>query len=780
MKDLIASSFLDSQKILEYYYYKGVPESKKLDSLHFSELYTVAQFQPDYLIKNAKRKIFGDVDSSVTQKLDSALRWLATPLEFRGNLLYVKREDFGKWQEIILSISPLTLVVRKLFEKSNDTLLWDVDKYIDRHLVRTAIPSVYEPAVEGLVKHQRLADCHVHLNGSTEPDVVWIDALRSPAEFHIYLKNSLYSEASQYIDEQYLQLGRFDQNDVYRLLLIANKLRHDIINKTFDELPQRYSMLSEQVAYISDDSINHKNELQDEALFLMKAYHDLCNDPCINHAYWFHYYILIRSFFHKLLVQQKPQVGFDQFQKITFNELREKKESAYHLRFRQMQGMHTSALGRLEARFAPKITRKKLDILANAICNGYTDDIRDEFSLSLVPHFIKQPDTRSADTIITFRDLHLRLKNSQALDVLLNSIDSKSFKSLRKYIVGFDAASNELDAGAEVFSPIFRKLSDKGFANFTYHVGEDFVHLISGIRAVFEAVTFLDLKPGNRIGHGTSLGIEPSMWQKRVGKSIFIEQGEWFDNLIFTYYLCRRESDLAYICPQLEQAIQELFVKIYAVGECVPIQAMIDAWFLRKFDPLIVFKWRPVGVFDSFAAQELRSYERNSLQARSLFERYHSASVIKRSKKIIEIAANEPFTASEMRKMQSSMIKLLNNRRISIESLISSNVRISHYKDYMEHHIVRWLGLNNDNEPRPTVVLGTDDTGIFMTNIYNEYVHALHCIEARTDRKHAEELLRQLATDSVGGLFTHCGIDDGVQTRCAAEEWTWGADLGKK
>jgi len=39
------------------------------------------------------------------------------------------------------------------------------------------------------------------------------------------------------------------------------------------------------------------------------------------------------------------------------------------------------------------------------------------------------------------------------------------------------------------------------------------------------------------MGHATSLGIEPKLWEERIGKegAISIEQGEWLDNLVFAY-----------------------------------------------------------------------------------------------------------------------------------------------------------------------------------------------------------------------------------------------------
>ena len=78
-----------------------------------------------------------------------------------------------------------------------------------------------------------------------------------------------------------------------------------------------------------------------------------------------------------------------------------------------------------------------------------------------------------------------------------------------KYIVGIDAAASEFDAPPEVFAPAFRYLKRNGFKHFTYHAGEDFYHLLGGLRCIYEAVDFLNLSYGDRIGHATAAGISP-------------------------------------------------------------------------------------------------------------------------------------------------------------------------------------------------------------------------------------------------------------------------------
>ena len=53
----------------------------------------------------------------------------------------------------------------------------------------------------------------------------------------------------------------------------------------------------------------------------------------------------------------------------------------------------------------------------------------------------------------------------------------------------------------------------------TIHSGEDFVHLVGGLRRVSEAVHYLDLHDGDRIGHGVALGVDVESWVKKTADS---------------------------------------------------------------------------------------------------------------------------------------------------------------------------------------------------------------------------------------------------------------------
>ena len=64
------------------------------------------------------------------------------------------------------------------------------------------------------------------------------------------------------------------------------------------------------------------------------------------------------------------------------------------------------------------------------------------------------------------------------------------------------------------------------------------------------------------------------------------------------------------------------------------------------------------------------------------------------------------------------------NKRIVIETLPISNVRISQYTKMSEHHSFRWMKvpfMAKINDPDVLVSLGSDDPGIFANDICSDF-----------------------------------------------------------
>ena len=69
----------------------------------------------------------------------------------------------------------------------------------------------------------------------------------------------------------------------------------------------------------------------------------------------------------------------------------------------------------------------------------------------------------------------------------------------------------------------------------TYHVGEDNQDILDGLRAIDEAIFFLNLDSGDCLGHATALGINVEKEYRRVGYQISIRKQDYLDNIVWLY-----------------------------------------------------------------------------------------------------------------------------------------------------------------------------------------------------------------------------------------------------
>ena len=836
-----AEAFLSSIELLRRYYRycdggggNAFTDMEELKSILYLELRSEHPYKPDYFYKNIRDMFFQNVrpDSVRGYIIKSFKEINERFVYFRTNRIFIKSALFEEWQNLITKLPPLPILAFSIYDKCRQSSKCDEDKLVEEILKNSSIPSIYEPEIEDLIAKEGLSEIHLHLNGTTEADFVWQDALSHPVKFYNYIKQARGRDKKVEMSEQYMQLGDFKYDDVYRLVKFASSIRDSLISDIDNcgygapyygnkhcEFNLSFTVFNKYNPLLFPDKIHPYrricfgktlfNAIQYEALFLIKAFSHLENYKDEGFASLLHFYILVYSFCNRLLSQQTNQTGFEQFLKIADNKLREFSEEKYAARFKQLQGMYGRDLIRLEGRFAPKKEIEKNVKILRSIIKDYknvkkkdtgnnNDSLR--YDLSLIAHFIKEKD-KTKPKIAPYRDSKLRTKAEQNLSTLNCSL--RYIRDWDKYFCGFDAANNELYARPEVFGPVFRKARFMGFNSFTFHAGEDFVHLLSGIRAVYEAVDFLGLAAGDRIGHATAVGIEPGIWLDRNGKSVIIEKGEWFDDLVFAYFLIDRCNCNFSHRSKLSEKIKELFYEIYEGGfsnygnrhvQNFEISDIIKAWKLRKLDPKLSFGIMRNALFDEFKNLELKDifkyrYEKkyddmdlekdiDSLRIYrttnryfydekkdfKIFRAYHSGKTIEESKKLIEVKTDDIFDENILRTFQDTVINELNNKRISVEALPTSNLRISHYKNYGEHHIFRWLGIDKDYNyadnsnasmhtseynPKPIVCLGSDDPGIFSTNVRNEFSH-IFCslIEKGMDRKRALGLLREIAENN--------------------------------
>ncbi len=768
--------------------------------------------RPDHYYKNYLDQRLGTASSHADFLLTAINDLADTYLEVRGGRVFAVRERFGDWQHLLPFISPLVVIAARIASAKG----WSSEVADDHQararvkaagLVHTALPTVWDPLLDDLIRQEGLNEMHLHLNGSTELDLVWLEILRHPDAFFGEIRQVKNKEVVRELYEQ-IRPG-LNEYKLYRYVRIARRLRAMLTRAAFPLLPDDpFSMsdLFEAVRLIQPadgapppwleyggapfahrcpDLTRDLSDLQAEAVWYIAIYRLLKSSPNPAHAAAFHAFLLILGMIGRLTIQQTDQFGFDQFQKFTLNGMRENAERVYLKRFNQLTGQNGRDLDHLEARCAPKKEKAKTIRLIQTILRGYAeyhlgeskgrarfgDLTRSEgeitsdkrMKLGLVFHFIKAQDQAVSgrkNRITPVRHHLLRRQIwSQGLQVL--SILDR-VPAIRDYISGVDAAANEQHASPEVFAPLFRMVRRGGIVHATYHVGEDFEHLLSGIRGVSEAVAFLDLQSGDRIGHGTAVGIDPRLWLRRIGPKMMLRLQDHLDNLVFA---CRLLGAAHLdVVRNLGSKIALLTQRLY--GRHISPDMLFSAWEYRHLDPLlsryvdrklkfqkpneirreITTRWQGDSHRRIEAHKALDAYEAFP-DAFNLFLEYHTPAVHQRGREWSEVSMDE-IDADALIDLQHHVLGQLHERNIAIETLPTSNVRISFYNDHEEHHLRRWLGRNPDfptNIPMPVICVGSDDPGIFATNLRNEYTHIQRVLCASGMQKNeATAVLQQL------------------------------------
>lgn len=729
---------------------------------------------PDHYYRLNQEKSFKGIESLGDLIRIGLYRLAEDHLELRGSRIYVKQLKQNKWQELITYIPPLILQIaflhikKPLIGKGTSDIIDYFNEYILPNAKYTALPYPYIPQIENYIEEKcGLHDLHMHLNGSTEVDIAWQDFLREPDKVYNDLKKK---HKTPLVLEQFEQESYLNSPLDYRnLLLCARSIREylfimlfpnptendlkkmdstqKILNYLFDStsaIPNHENPFSESSAFhpfagfISESSRNIEYPMAVEGLMYLLVFNYLDENPRESTASIFHFYLLILGLSNRLLVQQTHQFGFEQFQKLTLNDLRENSEKSYKNRFFQLHGNEQRNICFLEGRFSPKPTEKENVALIKSINSGWDyllKDIQRELMLSedklpklkMIAHFIKKRDDEESEDI---RHKNLRYEVWSKAKVL--ALLKKNYSTLMKDVIGIDAASSEFDAPPEVLAPSFRYLRRKGFKHFTYHAGEDFFHIISGLRAIYEAVVYNDLSCGDRLGHATAAGISPEIWIGNIGEKLFVRQGEYLDDLLFTYHLILSKGGLLKEkLPLLINKIQELSYSIYQ--KSYSLKTLESAWLLRRFCPALLFSEskedaRILEIYDEHEWTDIESkvVDLKNDERVQLLIKYHAKNYRNEYNKIIEIDTKEFYSPSELELLQLLLLEFLHNKEIVIETLPTSNVRIGHHYNFDTYHLWNWLKWEKEGKPIPPIVVGTDDTGIFATNIYNEYAN-IYC-----------------------------------------------------
>lgn len=676
----------------------------------------------------------------------------------KNGSIFIQKEKLETWMEVISFIPPTFFIAAFVLENFRISTLSSRNSLIDFinanliQFIHTAQPIAYIPELNYLLDGNKgLNDLHIHLNGSTESDAIWQYMLHNPYKtmrdfMEVYTTKATVRKLTEQTIANftpYTLLERLKKaKELRSFILYKIAINNNLIQKVSNNCISNFEV--EDLISTSNFDFNLPPILN-EIIFFLVSFHELKsrNDDYLSS--WLHHYLLIRGLIHRLTVMQRSQTGFPQFQLITENSFRYSIERFYTQRFLQLAGGGPiSFLNLIEGRFSPAENSYKIHILTSQILQGFQKAQKNckflaNAELILIAHFIKKKDNEKRLPI-----RHRLLRQELKRKAMALAIFIKKNTQAGKLIKGIDAAASEFDTSPDVFAHTFRFLRMKGIEKCTYHAGEDFRHILTGIRSIYEAMFFLELQTSDRIGHCTAIGISPELWMKRIGTTCIISQGEWLDNLVFAWYIIKESKclELQQIIIQIETEITEYSHKVYNIS--YPPYILVEAWKMRKYNPFLYLEQDDVSPTDDWYKTEsteqekdIRTFLIKNPDIKKIWSLYHRMENVTFNQegnnydKLIEININEIFNANAIYLLQNLILNEMATKGIVIEALPSSNVRISYYKQLNEYHLCRWVNSTEEEVILPPVVVGTDDPGIFTTNIYNEYAKAYLSIEKK-------------------------------------------------
>ena len=374
---------------------------------------------------------------------------------------------------------------------------------------------------------------------------------------------------------------------------------------------------------------------------------------------------------------------------------------------------------------------------------------------------------------------------SNAKRVLEHQKDLENdYIDLTKLITTIDVAGDENRTPPEVFAPIIKylrrdikKLDDFKSDYMKYqkdghdfvenyklrlsvHAGEDFNHIVTGIRKVHETVKFYGMRDKDRLGHALAIGLNPKEWCELNG-DIFVTKQEHLDNLVWLYHqsieVLPYYKNTDKLREKYARVIKELYSYIYIPkGQKQELSCEIEdiykAWKLREFCPIVMFSEdEMLNKVDEYL--KIADFDREKLckeeyeKAEKIYKKYHTcSSVRKKGDEVIKIEYEninrnlyKYFITDEdlelIEAVQDRLIQKFCEKGIIIETNPSSNVYIAHIHSYDKHPIFRWNPIECDDlnsedakfnkykirTSRMKVCVNTDDPAIMPTTLRNEF-----------------------------------------------------------
>lgn len=683
-------------------------------------------------------------------------------LHVRSGKLWVKsKECFTRWQNLRGRISTLPVKVLIAYEAGVN--------------LEPMLCYPHNKLMQDYIESEGLNECHMHLNGYRYPEECWLDALYNIHPYITSVSKKLRSDwalremyklvnpnltpARQYMRMKFalyirhillFLCGLDDEGEIEELCSkTCEKYRQFVNNPRFLHLPLKF--ITPNRAYLG--SLRSEIQLWQQLFSKMERYEASRKQI----SFLAQLYLLILNEFIQLSRHNESNNGFAPFDKTcTMPRLGVGGRKYYHAVFTSiLRNSHARKKNCIEIRLTPDAIIENGTMLIKQwkeCCNANASSSVPQ--LVVVGHFIKEKATTPTSILPIAFPVHSKLAAKYIGEAERLAKFARTEAALHEIPIGVDAANAEQNVPADVFAPAFRHFERLSHSpHKTFHCGEDFLHLLSGIRAVSEAVNFLSLSGGNRVGHATAIGIDPQLWLNSMPSYIVMSRGEWLLNLIFARKEILRfpSNELSWIESEAMGISNVVFSSMDIPHDIHSLSQFYDARHLlpvlvrcflrgRQYPQISSFVRTEMDIVASFAAE----FGTPGLEILNYW--HYNYEVKKKADELIEVPT-DAIPVSVLISLQQSVQRLLKHRNVVIECPLVSNLRVSQYTNVEQHHILRWLGIRplHPDDEKMGVCLGSDDPGIFVTDIQNEYQHLYNILEkADVPKSEIMEIIRHV------------------------------------
>lgn len=400
----------------------------------------------------------------------------------------------------------------------------------------------------------------------------------------------------------------------------------------------------------------------------------------------------------------------------------------------------------------------QLDYINEITYNRYDTKSRNKIKFGIIYHYIKVDDQannnslknkdlrqlnyqevirRKYKTVNEVFDTNLNSKNSKVLNleaiedkvktsnIFTNEASFRRSDNSQYYLdklVAVDTANYEIGFRPYLFTEAFHSHREKNNnshrINFTYHVGEDYLTLANGLRAIDEVIEFLDFKRGDRLGHAIALGVKVDDYFKIKRKKIHTTLEDYIDDLVWMHNLFVSNGSTDYdLIKFLEYEFEHYKMKLSFSLKDQPIYQYYDLYRLKKYHYLL---FNDINGFHSFNYRA--EYKKLSEFHKEINNFYMDLKKMSRGLENLLIDADERYIDC-VKNAQNMVWKKVIRKDLSIETNPSSNFKISHIRRMIDLPLFSFnkYKLEINERGNIPVSINTDDSSIFQTNLSMEY-----------------------------------------------------------